>query len=79
VTKQTHITDGNWRVTGWNDSGIYAYTMIEHLCVKHPDLSGWCDLSYGVAYRGMPCMYCKKSAPGGIQAVYWFLKDNELK
>ena len=74
---KTYITDKNWKVTGWHIDGLPRYLAIEHKCVMNPVESGWILTSYKTGSRGTKCQWCQKSAPDGMQASFWFLKEVE--
>lgn len=79
-----YFAEDRWRIVGYNKLGGTAYITIEHRCHADLDNTGivtgrFIPISYHPDSRGRKCQWCKEHAPEGLQAVFWFLKENELK
>ena len=77
---ETPYEDGDWKITTLV-YGVNArrYSYIEHRCNKTPigTPMKWRQLNYLVSGRGNHCQYCHTAPPEGLQAVFWFLKDDQ--
>ncbi len=78
VVKEVYITEGKYRVVSaeYNDEG-WDYRFIEHNCPHRDTPPQWFGHVYIPEFRGLACCRCHSPIPEGIQAVFWFLLQEE--
>jgi hypothetical protein len=79
-TLTVYKTDGDYRLvrTRAKSKLQLQYTYLQHKCPKprgHIDADNWGGLVYIVEARGWACSWCQSRASDGLQAMFWFLKE----
>jgi hypothetical protein len=78
-------TDNNWRILCYNHGvdGTHKYYNMEHDCPMRkpwgPHDPGWSGFTATIHNRGMLCNRCSHNPIGGIQALFWFLKEQRTE
>ena len=65
--------DGDYRVSQFIVDGL---VWMEHYCKQYGGGRCWKLLHSDIKMRGRVCERCGSAPSEGLQAVFWFMKDN---
>ncbi len=72
------LTDGRFRINTLRYSMDRTHNFVEHNCGEQSPWPGsWRFYAAGRTPMGKCCSTCNVGPPEGLQAVFWFLKDEE--
>ena len=65
--------DGDYRIS---QQGRFDHVWMEHYCKHYGGTRRWKLLHTDIKLRGRACERCGSAPSEGLQAVFWFMKDN---